>query len=59
MPEMCIRIVQYMYDGVRTKLKSNVGLTDKIPVSAGLPQIIFPDPVPFRNDYGCVGLQDK
>ena len=20
---------------------------------------IFPDTVPFRNDYGCVGLQDK
>ena len=20
---------------------------------------IFPDPVPFPNDYGCVGLQDK
>ena len=20
---------------------------------------IFPDPVPFRNGYGCVGLQDK
>ena len=20
---------------------------------------IFPDPVPFRHDYGCVGLPDK
>ena len=22
-------------------------------------QRTFPDPVLFRNDYGCVGLQDK
>ena len=28
----------YMYEGVRTQVKSSVGLTDKIPVSVGLHQ---------------------
>ena len=38
MPERCVRIVQDMYEEVRTQVKSSVGLTDKIPVSVGLHQ---------------------
>ena len=31
-------IVQDMYEGARTRVKSSVGLTDMIPVAVGLPQ---------------------
>ena len=33
-----VRIVQDMYEGARSRVKSSVGLTDKIPVSVGLHQ---------------------
>ena len=36
MPEKYVRIVQDMYEGARTQVKSSVGLTDKIPVGIGL-----------------------
>ena len=35
-PEKCVMIVQDMYEGARTPVKSSVGLTDKIPVGVGL-----------------------
>ena len=38
MPEIYVMIVQDMYEGARTRVKSSVGLTDKIPVAVGLHQ---------------------
>ena len=38
MPEKYVKIVQDMYERARTRVKSSVGLTDKIPVSVGLHQ---------------------
>ena len=59
-PETYVRVVQDMYEGARTRVKSSVGLTDKIPCSEcrATPRI-FPGPLPFRNDHGCVGRRDK
>ena len=37
-PEKYVSIVPDMYEEARTRVKSSVGLTDKIPVSAGLHQ---------------------
>ena len=37
-PEKYVMIVQDMYEGARTRVKSSVGLTDTIPVGAGLHQ---------------------
>ena len=37
-PEKYVMIVQDMYEGARTRVKSSVGLTDKIPVAVGLHQ---------------------
>ena len=37
-PEKYIMIVQDMYEGARTRVKSSVGLTDMIPVGVGLHQ---------------------
>ncbi len=37
-PETYVRIVQDMYEGARTRVKSSVGLTDMIPVGVGLHQ---------------------
>ena len=34
--EKYVMIVQDMYEGVRTRVKTSVGLTDKIPVSVRL-----------------------
>ena len=38
MPEKYVMIVQGMHEGAKTRVKSSVGLTDKIPVSVGLHQ---------------------
>ena len=38
MPEKYLMIVQGMHEGAKTRVKSSVGLTDKIPVSVGLHQ---------------------
>ena len=38
MHEKYVSIVQDMYEGARTRIKSSVRLTDKIPVSVGLHQ---------------------
>ena len=38
MPEKYVMIVQDMYEGARTRVKSSVGLTDKIPVGVWLHQ---------------------
>ena len=38
MPEKYVMIVQDMYEGARTRVKSSVGLTAKIPVGVGLHQ---------------------
>ena len=37
-PEKYVMIVQDMYEGLRTRIQSSVGLTDKIPVGVGLHQ---------------------
>ena len=37
-PEKYVTIVQDMYEGARTRVKSSVGLTDMIPVGVGLHQ---------------------
>ena len=37
-PEKCVWIALDMYGGAITQVKSNVWLTDKIPVSVGLYQ---------------------
>ena len=37
-PEKYVMIVQDMYEGARTRVKSSVGLTDMIPVGVGLHQ---------------------
>ena len=37
-PEKYVMIVQDMYEGARTRLKSSVALTDMIPVGVGLHQ---------------------
>ena len=37
-PDKYLMIVQDMYEGARTRVKSNVGLTDMIPVGVGLHQ---------------------
>ena len=37
-PDKYVMMVQYMYAGARTRVKSSVGLTDKIPVGEGLHQ---------------------
>ena len=47
MPEKCVRIVQDMYEGAITQVKSSVGLTDKIPVRVGLHQGSSPIPYLF------------
>ena len=38
MPEKYVMIVQDMYEGARTRIKSRVGLTEMIPVGIGLHQ---------------------
>ena len=35
-PEKYVRIVQDMYEGARTRVKSSVVLTDKIPMVVGV-----------------------
>ena len=37
-PEKYVRIVQDMYEGARTQVRSSVGLTEWIPVGVGLHQ---------------------
>ena len=37
-PKKYVMIVQDIYEGTRTRIKSSVGLTDKIPVGVGLHQ---------------------
>ena len=46
-----------MYEGAITQIKSRIDGHD--PSECRATPKIFPDPVPFPNDYGCVGLQDK
>ena len=38
MPEKYVMIVQDMYEGARTRVKSSVGIMDMIPVGLGLHQ---------------------
>ena len=38
MPEKYVMIVQDMYEGARTRVKSSVGITDMITVGVGLHQ---------------------
>ena len=48
--EKYVRIVQDMHDEARTRGKRS-GHRDG--------PMIFPEPLPFRHDYVCVGLRDK
>ena len=57
-PEKYVMIVQDMYEGARTRVKSSVGLTDMITVVLRLHQGSSL-PLPFRHDYGGVGPRDK
>ena len=38
MPDKYVMIVQDMYEGARTRVKSSIGITDMIPVGEGLDQ---------------------
>ena len=46
-PEKYVMIVQDMYEGARTRVKSSVGLTDMIPVGVGLHQVSSLSPYIF------------
>ena len=46
-PEKYVMIVQDMYEGARTRVKSSVGITDIIPVGVGLHQGSSLSPYPF------------
>ena len=46
-PEKNVMIVQDMYEGARTRVKSSVGITDMIPVGVGLHQGSSPSPYLF------------
>ena len=54
-PEKYVMIVQDMYEGSRTRIKSSV----QDPSGSRVTPRIFPEPLPFRHDYGCVGPRDK
>ena len=54
-PEKYVMIVQDMYEGSRTRIKSSV----QDPSGSRVTPRIFPGPLPFRHDYGCVGPRDK
>ena len=58
-PEKYVMIVQYMYEGARTRVKSSVGFNGHDPSGRRATPRIFSEPLPFRHDYGCVGLRDK
>ena len=47
MPEKYVMIVQDMYDGATTRVKSSVGITDMIPVCVGLHQGLSLSPYLF------------
>ena len=59
-PEKYLRIVQDMYEGTRTRIKSSVGLTDKITVSVGLHQGSSLSPYLFAMimDVLACGIKD-
>ena len=59
MPDKYVRIVQDMYEGVRTQVKKQCRIDGQDPSECMATPRIFPDPLPFRNYYGCVGLQVK
>ena len=60
MPEKYVRTVQDMYEGARTRVKSSVGLTDKIPVGVGLHQGTSLSPYLFAMilDVLACGIKD-
>ena len=59
-PEKYVMIVQDMYEGARTRVKSSVGLTDKIPVGVGLHQGSSLSPYLFAMIMDVqVGPRDK
>ena len=59
-PEKYLSIVQDMYEGTRTRIKSSVGLTDKITVSVGLHQGSSLSPYLFAMimDVLACGIKD-
>ena len=54
-----VRIVQDMYEGTRTRVKKQCMINGQDPCQCKATPRIFPEPLPFCNDYGCVGLRDK
>ena len=63
MPENCVRIVgglQDMYEGMRTKVKSSAGLTDKFPVNVGLHQgsSLIPNLFAMTMDVSACRIKD-
>ena len=57
-PEKYVMIVQDMYEGARTRVKSSIRNNGHDPSGRRIRPRIFPEPFPFHNDYGCVGLRD-
>ena len=35
-PEKCVRLVKDMYDDARTRVKTSIGVTGKVPIRVGL-----------------------
>ena len=58
-PEKYVMIVQDMYEGARTLVKKQCRINGQDPSRSRVTPMIFPEPVPFRHDYGCVGPRDK
>ena len=58
-PGKYVVIVQDMYEGARTRVKSSVGITGMIPMGVELHQGSSMSPYLFRHYYGCVGPRDK
>ena len=60
MPEKYVMIVQDMYEGARTRVKSSVGITDIIPVGVGLHQGSSLSPYLFAMimDVSARGIKD-
>ena len=57
-PEKYVMIVQYMYEEARTRVKQ-CRINGHDPSGSRATPKIYPEPLPFRHDYGCVGPPDK
>ena len=48
-----------MYESARTRVKKQCRVNGKDASEGRATPRILPEPLHFRNDYGCVGLRDK